>query len=168
MRGTKGLCGRPGDCPAVRAQQYAFGALPQYLPCDGKGDVRSNRGAFLCKKRDIPGKFASAGIPEEFLCRESVVSQLHTRDWCRMLIYIRTKSESSQAFACTQELEEIVKAFYPENSWLVGETPSTRDIRDTITEDNNAGKCAVAAGRISCGDGELPLAAGAGAGDYPH
>ena len=31
-----------------------------------------------------------------------------------------------------------------------------------------AGKCAVAAGRISCGDGELPLAAGAGAGDYPH
>ena len=76
-----------------------------------------------------------AGIPEEFL-PESVVSQLHTRDWCRMLIYIRTKSESSQAFACTQELEEIVKAFYPENSWLVGETPSTRDIRDTITEDN--------------------------------
>ena len=29
-----------------------------------------------------------------------------------------------------------MKAFYPENSWLVGETPSTRDIRDTITEDN--------------------------------
>ena len=75
------------------------------------------------------------GIPEEFL-PQSLTGELHTRDWCRMLIYIRTKSESSQAFACTQELEEILTGYYPENSYLVGETPSTRDIRDTITEDN--------------------------------
>ena len=75
------------------------------------------------------------GIPEEFL-PQSLTGELHTQDWCRMLIYIRTKSESSQAFACTQELEEILTGYYPENSYLVGETPSTRDIRDTITEDN--------------------------------
>ena len=75
------------------------------------------------------------GIPEEFL-PQSLTGELHTRDWCRMLIYIRTKSESSQAFACTQELEEILTRYYPEYSYLVGETPSTRDIRDTITEDN--------------------------------
>ena len=75
------------------------------------------------------------GIPEEFL-PQSLTGELHTRDWSRMLIYIRTKSESSQAFACTQELEEILTGYYPENSYLVGETPSTRDIRDTITEDN--------------------------------
>ena len=75
------------------------------------------------------------GIPEEFL-PQSLTGELHTRDWCRMLIYIRTKSERSQAFACTQEREEILTGYYPENSYLVGETPSTRDIRDTITEDN--------------------------------
>ena len=75
------------------------------------------------------------GIPEERR-PQSRTGELHTQDWCRMLIYIRTKSESSQAFACTQELEEILTGYYPENSYLVGETPSTRDIRDTITEDN--------------------------------
>ena len=37
------------------------------------------------------------GIPEEFL-PYSVTSELHTKDYCRMLIYIRTKTESDQAF----------------------------------------------------------------------
>ncbi|MGN0371632.1 MAG: RND family transporter [Enterocloster sp.] len=74
------------------------------------------------------------GIPEEFL-PYSVISQLHTKDYCRMLIYIRTKSESSEAFRCTDEIREIVRQYYPEESYLVGETPSTQDIKTTINED---------------------------------
>lgn len=75
------------------------------------------------------------GIPEEFL-PYSVTSQLHTQDACRMLIYIRTKTESSQAFRCTDEIKGIVERYYPSDSYLVGETPSTEDIKTTITEDN--------------------------------
>lgn len=75
------------------------------------------------------------GIPEEFL-PYSVTSELHTRDSCRMLIYIRTKTESDQAFKCTDEIESIVKRYYPGDSYLVGETPSTQDIKTTITSDN--------------------------------
>lgn len=75
------------------------------------------------------------GIPEEFL-PYSMTSQLHTKDACRMLIYIRTKAESDQAFRCMDEIEGIVKRYYPEDSYLVGETPSTRDIKTTITADN--------------------------------
>ncbi len=48
------------------------------------------------------------GIPEEFL-PYSVTSQLHTEGYCRMLIYIRTKTESSQAFQCADEIEGIIK-----------------------------------------------------------
>ena len=75
------------------------------------------------------------GIPEEFL-PYSVTSQLHTQDACRMLIYIRTKTESAQAFRCTDEIKGIVERYYPSDSYLVGETPSTEDIKTTITEDN--------------------------------
>ena len=75
------------------------------------------------------------GIPEDFL-PYSVTSQLHTRDYCRMLIYIRTKTESDQAFACSDEIRQIVEKYYPEQSYLVGETPSTQDIKTTITSDN--------------------------------
>lgn len=74
------------------------------------------------------------GIPEEFL-PQSVTSQLHTKGYGRMLIYIRTKSESEKAFAYTDEIRGLVKEYYPEGSYLVGETPSTQDIKSIITED---------------------------------
>ena len=76
------------------------------------------------------------GIPEEFL-PYSITSELHTGNSCRMLVYIRTKTESDQAFRCTREIEDIIKRYYPEDSYLVGETPSTQDIKTTITSDNS-------------------------------
>lgn len=75
------------------------------------------------------------GIPEEFL-PESMTEQLHTEDACRMLIYIRTKEESDLAFQCTDEIRGILESYYPEGSYLVGQTPSTQDIKATITADN--------------------------------
>lgn len=75
------------------------------------------------------------GVPEEFL-PESMTEQLHTEDACRMLIYIRTKEESDLAFQCTDEIRRILESYYPEGSYLVGQTPSTQDIKTTITADN--------------------------------
>ncbi|MCD8370282.1 MAG: MMPL family transporter [Clostridiales bacterium] len=75
------------------------------------------------------------GIPKEFL-PESTVEQLHSGGWCRMLLYIRTKSESETAFQCTDEIREIMKRYYPEDSYVVGETAATEDIKETITEDS--------------------------------
>ena len=48
------------------------------------------------------------GIPEEFL-PYSVTSELHTKDYCRMLIYIRTKTESDQAFKGADEIRDILE-----------------------------------------------------------
>ena len=76
------------------------------------------------------------GIPEEFL-PYSVTSELHTKDNCRIRIYIRTKTESDQAFKGADEIRDILERYYPENSYLVGETPSTQDIKTTITADNS-------------------------------
>ncbi len=75
------------------------------------------------------------GIPEDFL-PDSTVSQLHTTDTARMLLYIRTKGESDRSFEYTDEIRDLMKKYYPDNSYVVGETPSTQDIKSTITDDN--------------------------------
>lgn len=76
-----------------------------------------------------------AGIPEEFL-PYSVSSELHTKDMCRMLIYIKSKSESELAFRYADEIQDIVEHYYPEGAYIVGETPSTQDIKTAIISDN--------------------------------
>lgn len=75
------------------------------------------------------------GIPEDFL-PDSTVSQLHTTDTARMLLYIRTKGESDRSFEYTDAIRDLMKKYYPDNSYVVGETPSTQDIKSTITDDN--------------------------------
>lgn len=75
-----------------------------------------------------------AGIPESFLPR-SVTDLLHKEDYARILIYVKTKGESPLAYQCSDEIQTIMKRYYPENSYLVGTTPSTQDIESTITKD---------------------------------
>ena len=76
------------------------------------------------------------GVPQSFL-PESVTGLLHTKDYARMLIYIRTSDESDLAFRCNDEIQSIVSKYYPENAFVVGMTPSTADIKNTITDDYN-------------------------------
>lgn len=52
-----------------------------------------------------------------------------------MLIYLKTKDESVYAYQCTDEIRSIVQSYYPEDSHLVGMTPSTQDIQSIITKD---------------------------------
>lgn len=74
------------------------------------------------------------GIPEEFL-PESLTGLLHTEDYARILLYVRSKGESELAYQASDEIMEILKSYYPQDSYLVGATPSTQDIETTITKD---------------------------------
>ena len=75
------------------------------------------------------------GVPESFL-PESVTGLLHDGSgWSRILIYVRSKGESEAAFRYADEISAIMKEYYPGESYLVGATPSTQDIKATITED---------------------------------
>lgn len=75
-----------------------------------------------------------AGVPEDFL-PESVTSILHKNGYSRILLYTRTKDESEAAFEASDEIQSIITKYYPEGSYLVGETPATQDIKTTITND---------------------------------
>lgn len=77
-----------------------------------------------------------AGVPEHFL-PQSLTSQLHTEDYARILMYMRSKNESEYAFQCSDTIQSVVKKYYPENSYVVGMTPSTQDIKEIITSDYN-------------------------------
>lgn len=74
------------------------------------------------------------GVPEEFL-PESITGLLHKNGYSRILLYTRTKEESPAAFQCADEIQTIMKEYYPQNAYLVGGTPSTQDIETVITKD---------------------------------
>lgn len=74
------------------------------------------------------------GVPEEFLPK-SVTEQLHKGDYSRILIFVRTKGESELSYQASDEIQAVMKRYYPEGSYLVGTTPSTQDIQTTITKD---------------------------------
>lgn len=76
------------------------------------------------------------GIPESFL-PETVTKQLRTGSYARILISMENREESSYSFQCSEKLTEIVKKYYPEDSYVIGMTPSTMDIRDILTDDYN-------------------------------
>lgn len=76
------------------------------------------------------------GIPESFLPK-NIVEQLRTDKYARILISMKTREESEYSFQCSNILTEIVKDYYPEDSYVIGMTPTTIDIRDILTDDYN-------------------------------
>ena len=74
------------------------------------------------------------GVPEEIV-PSSVTDLLRSDNYTRMLLYTKTKSESDLAFETSDEIQAIVKSYYPENSYVVGNTPSTQDLKTICTSD---------------------------------
>lgn len=74
------------------------------------------------------------GVPETILPK-SVTGLLHTEDYARILIQVRTKDESRLAFKASDEIQDIMRRYYPQSAYLVGVTPTTQDIKATINSD---------------------------------
>ncbi|MEL7566367.1 MAG: MMPL family transporter [Dehalobacterium sp.] len=74
------------------------------------------------------------GIPTNIL-PESVTSQLYKDGYARMVVSIKTASESKLAFQSTDEVRKIVSKYYPTNSFVLGTTPATQDIKRVIVDD---------------------------------
>jgi len=74
------------------------------------------------------------GIPESII-PESIKEQLRTENYARMLMYTRTDTESELAFETSDEIQAIVKKYYPSNAYVVGNTPSTQDLKELMVPD---------------------------------
>lgn len=76
------------------------------------------------------------GIPESFV-PDKVVDQLHTDKYARIIISMNNAEESDYAFECSKKLDDTVREYYPEDSYVIGMTATTMDIRDILTDDYN-------------------------------
>ena len=77
------------------------------------------------------------GIPESFL-PQNLTKKLHTKDWARIIINVRSAGESDKAFEYSDTLKALIKKHYPNHqTYLIGVTPSTQDIKEIITADYN-------------------------------
>jgi len=74
------------------------------------------------------------GVPENFL-PYSQTKLLHTKDYARILISVKTATESELAFQSIDEIKNMAKSYYPEGTYVVGVTPSTQDIKSVIVDD---------------------------------
>lgn len=74
------------------------------------------------------------GLPEDFV-PESISGLLRSDNYARMLLYTKTASESDLAFQTSDEIQAIVKKYYPENAYVVGNTPSTQDLKTICLSD---------------------------------
>lgn len=82
------------------------------------------------------GKLLPEGVPEKII-PESLRELLHKEKYSRILISAATAGESELAFRASDEICSIMQRYYPEDSHLVGLTPSTQDIKRIITADYN-------------------------------
>ena len=74
------------------------------------------------------------GVPEDIL-PGSVTELFHKDGYARLLIYIKTKSESTASYQYTEEVKNILHSYYPENAYLTGETPTTQDMQKILIPD---------------------------------
>ena len=82
------------------------------------------------------GAYLPEGTPESFLPK-SVTELFHKEGYARLLIYIKTKPESPTAFKCSDEISGIIKKYYPEEAYITGNTPTTKDMENVLVPDYN-------------------------------
>ena len=76
------------------------------------------------------------GIPEKILPK-SLTSLMHTKDYSRIMIYVKSSDESDFAYQCSDEISALVNQYYPEGAYITGVIPSTQNIQTIITQDYN-------------------------------
>lgn len=74
------------------------------------------------------------GLPESFL-PASVTELFHKDGYTRLLIYIRTKPESTTAFKYSDEVSKIINDYYPGAAYITGNTPTTQDMETVLIPD---------------------------------
>lgn len=77
---------------------------------------------------------AGSEVPMEYV-DEDILSKLISDNCSRMIINVKTDYEGKEAFDVVEKIRTIAKEYYGDKYYLAGQTVSTYDLMDTITED---------------------------------
>lgn len=75
-----------------------------------------------------------AEIPPEYLDK-STLDKLQSEDYSRMVLTASTEYEGEEAFKVIEEIRAVAQDYFPDSYYLAGESASTYDLMDVITED---------------------------------
>ncbi len=67
---------------------------------------------------------------------DKALLQLKTDDYTRILVYSSLPEEGDEAFALLDSIHETVRKYYPENSYVIGNTTSDYDLSSSFGTDN--------------------------------
>lgn len=76
------------------------------------------------------------GTPQDFLPKK-LTDEFRTDKYTRIIISMKNSEESNYSFQCSKTIDETVKRYYPDNSYVIGLTPTAMDIKDILTGDYN-------------------------------
>ena len=77
---------------------------------------------------------AGAEVPTEYL-DEEVLSNLISDNYSRMVINVKTDYEGKEAFDVVKKIRKTAEKYYPDKYYLAGESVSTYDLMETVTDD---------------------------------
>ncbi|WP_294346338.1 MMPL family transporter [uncultured Clostridium sp.] len=118
-----------------------FGKFNNYVLMVPRGDFEteenlSNKLKYIKEVTSIISYVDKAGaeVPMEYVDKD-VLSKLISDNYSRMIINVKTDYEGKEAFDVVEKIRSIAKEYYGDKYYLAGQTVSTYDLMDTITED---------------------------------
>lgn len=125
----------------TKAIEEKFGRSNLYLAIVPNGSIVKERrlaeeieDLYYVKSVTAISSVLPEGVPESIVPK-SITDMLRSDHYTRMLIYTKTAGESEFAFQTSDELSAVVRKYYPENAYLVGNTPATQDMKSISTVD---------------------------------
>ena len=122
--------------------EETFGKSNNLVLMVPKGDFQSEK-ELSDKLKDIPEvtsiisyvDMAGAEVPMEYLDNDTL-SQLISNNYSRMIINVKSDYEGKHAFDLVEKIRALSKVYYEDKYYLAGESVSTYDLMETVTEDN--------------------------------
>ena len=85
----------------------------------------------------IPGE-SQQMMDEMFDALDMVMAQLQSENYSRMVVYLDLPEEGEQTFAFLDQIHEMLLEYYPSDFYVIGGSPSCRDLASTFAQDNMA------------------------------
>ena len=74
------------------------------------------------------------GIPESIIPK-NILTKLHSQNYARLIIDTSLETESDFSFNSLNQIKSITQKYYPKNTYFLGATPATQDIKNIISSD---------------------------------
>ena len=85
----------------------------------------------------IPGENQQM-MDEMFGALDTAMAQLQSENYSRMVVYLDLPEEGEQTFAFLDQMHVMLEKYYEEDVYIIGSSPSCRDLASTFSQDNLA------------------------------